>query len=589
MRAARLAALAAGAAAMGTTSRRSDAQASSAADPSESATKDPRGGAVTFAPAPPPAAHPGARLAFVQVLTRHGDRTSINPLPFETRDQWRELLLSEEEQASLATRAAPFPANPGGLLDARRVDADGQDTSWHGQLTKQGVAQLTHTGSALREWLVGAGALPASREAALAAAAVKIRSTGTRRTVQSAQAMMGGLYPESRENDDGRANAPSDDDDAKHAPGPGPGGDAARRQTRRAEPAAPFPIEVRDRFRESMFPNPGMACARQTELMRALDGDELVRDAEARAWESEALRAVRAETHERNVARRRSRERREKEKAARTAEATEAPAERVRDAASGEGESSVASVAEPSAFVRVAARDEGDEAKARVSSSRLPSAASVWEPLQARLNHGLALPAGVTSGDVARIREAAEVRYVNRATNAEGAALAGGRLLRELAEESHDVINVARGGQNKPKLSVFSGHDSSILALLAVLGAFPGEWPPVASTVLVETWLVDERVAGARVPGVGRPHWSERTVSSDSRIAIRDSAKRGSEEKQAMVRVLFNGTVLPLAGCAGQEDARKGGLCSLAAFRDMARRRDPEDYRKACEAVSARL
>jgi hypothetical protein len=56
-----------------------------------------------------------------------------------------------------------------------------------------------------------------------------------------------------------------------------------------------------------------------------------------------------------------------------------------------------------------------------------------------------------------------------------------------------------------------------------------------------------------------------------------------------MVRVLFNGTVLPLAGCAGQEDARKGGLCSLAAFRDMARRRDPEDYRKACEAVSARL
>ena len=91
---------------------------------------------------------------------------------------------------------------------------------------------------------------------------------------------------------DGRANAPSDDDDAKHAPGPGPGGDAARRQTRRAEPAAPFPIEVRDRFRESMFPNPGMACARQTELMRALDGDELVRDAEARAWESEALRAV---------------------------------------------------------------------------------------------------------------------------------------------------------------------------------------------------------------------------------------------------------------------------------------------------------
>ena len=570
MRAARLAALAAGAAAMGTASRRSDAQASSAADPSERVVKDPRGGAVAFAPAPPPAAHPGARLAFVQVLTRHGDRTSINPLPFETREQWSALLLSDDEQSALAKEAAPFPADAGGLLDARAQAlalADGEDASWHGQLTTRGVAQLAHTGSALRAWLVGAGVAPSSRETAVQTAAVRIRSTGTRRTVQSAQALMRGMYPiESKPTWDDT----NDTNDAS---------------------SNPFPIEVRDRFRESMFPNPGMACARQTELMRALDGDELVRDAEARAWESEALRAVRAETHERNVARRRSRERREKEKAARTAEATEAPAERVRDAASGEGESSVASVAEPSAFVRVAARDEGDEAKARVSSSRLPSAASVWEPLQARLNHGLALPAGVTSGDVARIREAAEVRYVNRATNAEGAALAGGRLLRELAEESHDVINVARGGQNKPKLSVFSGHDSSILALLAVLGAFPGEWPPVASTVLVETWLVDERVAGARVPGVGRPHWSERAApraAASAAAAAGAGADAGPtahsrNAKKVMVRVLFNGAVLPLVGCAGQEDAKKGGLCSLAAFRDMARRRDPEDYRKACE------
>ena len=547
MRVARLAALAAGAAAVGTTSRRSDAQASSAAHLSESVTKDPRGGAVAFVPASSPAGHPGARLAFVQMLTRHGDRTSINPLPFETRDQWRGFLLSEEEQASLASRAAPFPAPPGGLLDAWRVDADGQDTSWHGQLTKQGVAQLTHTGLALRAWLVESGVLPSSRAAALAAAAVKIRSTGTRRTVQSAQAMMAGLYP-----------ASNDDDD---------------------EIERPFPIEVRDRFRESMFPNPGMACARQTELMRALDGDSLVRDAEARAWESEALRAVRMEVHERNVARRRSRERREKEKAAEMAEAVEAPAG-ASDAASGEGESSAASVAEPSASLRVAARDSQNAGA--VSSSRLPSATSVWEPLQARLNHGLALPVGVTSGDVRRIRKAAEVRYVNRATNAEGAALAGGRLLRELAEESHDVL---RDGKKSPRLSVFSGHDSSILALLAVLGAFPGEWPPVASTVLVETWLVDERVAGERVPGVGRPHWSERAAPLASRggDADADLTARPRGAKKAMVRVVFNGTVLPLAGCAGQEDAKKGGLCSLAAFRDMARRRDPEDYRKACE------
>lgn len=574
MRAARLAALAAGAAAMGTASRRSDAQASSAADPSESVTKDPRGGAVTFVPAPPPAAHPGARLAFVQVLTRHGDRTSINPLPFETREQWSALLLSDDEQSALAKEAAPFPADAGGLLDARAqalARADGEDASWHGQLTTRGVAQLEHTGSALRAWLVGAGVAPSSRDAAVQTAAVRIRSTGTRRTVQSAQALMRGMYPiESSPRDD-----TNDTNDAS---------------------SNPFPIEVRDRFRESMFPNPGMACARQTQLMRALDGDRCVQNAEARAWESEALRAVRMEVHERNAARRRAsasqKQRRGKEKENKTAEmaeAVEAPAgaASLAAAASGEGESSAASVAEPSAFRNVTALGSNTTTPS-VVSSRLPSATSVWEPLQARLNHGLPLPVGVTPDDVARIREAAEVRYVNRAANAEGAALAGGRLLRELAEESHDAIVASTNGGESPKLSVFSGHDSSILALLAVLGAFPGEWPPVASTVLVETWLVDRRDAGARAPGIGRPHWSERTVSSDSRFAS-VSAKRGSEEKQAMVRVLFNGAVLPLAGCAGQEDKRKGGLCSLAAFRDMARRRDPEDYRKACEAVSARL
>lgn len=574
MRAARLAALAAGAAAMGTASRRSDAQASSAADPSERVVKDPRGGAVAFAPAPPPAAHPGARLAFVQVLTRHGDRTSINPLPFETREQWSALLLSDDEQSALAKEAAPFPADAGGLLDARAqalARADGEDASWHGQLTTRGVAQLEHTGSALRAWLVGAGVAPSSRDAAVQTAAVRIRSTGTRRTVQSAQALMRGMYPiESSPRDD-----TNDTNDAS---------------------SNPFPIEVRDRFRESMFPNPGMACARQTQLMRALDGDRCVQNAEARAWESEALRAVRMEVHERNGARRRAsasqKQRRGKEKENKTAEmaeAVEAPAgaASLAAAASGEGESSAASVAEPSAFRNVTALGSNTTTPS-VVSSRLPSATSVWEPLQARLNHGLPLPVGVTPDDVARIREAAEVRYVNRAANAEGAALAGGRLLRELAEESCDAIVASTNGGESPKLSVFSGHDSSILALLAVLGAFPGEWPPVASTVLVETWLVDRRDAGARAPGIGRPHWSERTVSSDSRFAS-VSAKRGSEEKQAMVRVLFNGAVLPLAGCAGQEDKRKGGLCSLAAFRDMARRRDPEDYRKACEAVSARL
>ena len=151
---------------------------------------DERGAAVPFLTAQPPRARPDAKLAFVQLLTRHGDRTSINPLPMETREQWSKLLPSSDACASMTASAAPHPPNPA-LLDAKR------EAAWHGQLTTKGVDQMRDTGAALREWLVereGVSVLPPTLEEAVASGAVRIRSTSTRRTVQSAQAMMQGLY-----------------------------------------------------------------------------------------------------------------------------------------------------------------------------------------------------------------------------------------------------------------------------------------------------------------------------------------------------------------------------------------------------------
>ena len=486
------------------------------------------GGAVSFSPAPPPSDRPDMRLALVQVLSRHGDRTSINPLPSETREQWESLLPTDEASSTLDARATPTPPNPR-LLDARKPE------SWHGQLTTQGVAQLVHTGAALRAWLVDERALlPASLTDARSAGAVKIRSTSTRRTVQSAQSLILGLYPAETDSD-------------------------AVASSSRATSPEPLPIEVRDRMRESMFPNPGMACERQIELMRSLDGDPSVKAAEAAAWERASLTAVRQEVHRRNLDARRA----ERELAA-----AKANAAGVSSPDSVGGEATVADVSERPASSPAtnpnASPNDVSSASKRARDPRLPSATSVWEPLQARANHSLSLPGGVEDDDLAAIRRAAEARYINRATNAEGAALAGGRLLRELADEAHAV---ARGG-SPTRLSVYSGHDSSIIALLAVLGAFGGEWPPVASTVVVETWT-PSRDARA----VGRPHWSARLGMA-------------KEEGEDMVRVVFNGEVLPLEGCAGQDSTRGGGLCSLDAFRAMAHARDPKDYRAACVAAA---
>ena len=489
------------------------------------------GGAVTFSPAAPPSDRPGMRLALVQVLSRHGDRTSINPLPSETREQWGSLLLTDEASSTLDARATPTPPNPR-LLDARKPE------SWHGQLTTQGVAQLVHTGAALRAWLVDERALlPASLTEARTAGAVKIRSTSTRRTVQSAQSLILGLYP-----------AETDAD--------------AVASSSRAPSPEPLPIEVRDRTRESMFPNPGMACERQIELMRSLDGDPSVMAAEAAAWERASLTAVRQEVHRRNLDARRA----ERELAAAKANAAEVSSPEPESIG---GEATVASVSERPSPSPATNPNASPNASKSARDPRLPSATSVWEPLQARANHGLPLPWGVADDDLAAIRRAAEVRYINRATNAEGAALAGGRLLRELADEAHAVAR----GESSTRLAVYSGHDSSIIALLAVLGAFGGEWPPVASTVVVETWTP----SGGANALVGRPHWSARLGLGMAR-----------EEGEDMVRVVFNGEVLPLEGCAGQDPTRGGGLCSLDAFRAMAHARDPKDYRAAC-APAAKL
>ena len=498
------------------------------------------------------------RLTLVQVLTRHGDRTSIVPLPVETRAQWAPWLVPEGQAKALAAVAAPDPNLPRpSLIDATRED-------WHGQLTTQGVAQLVDTGAQLRAWLVdggrpdgehaGGALLPVTHDEARRAAAITIRATGTNRTLQSAQALIAGLYPGAYS----------------------------------VAPPAPLPVEVRQRARESMFPNPGLACARHLELLRSLDADAEVLAAERAAWERAPLAELRAVVHDRNVAARA----RELEEALAAAEAqkvaeesadgsnvthftappsTAHPSERA-------GETTVASVSEPiAASPRGARTEDGVDARARalgvpahlLREPRQPSATAVWEPLQARANHGLPLPSGVDATDLATVRRAAEVRHILRASNAEAAALAGGRLLKELADEIEDVV----GERANQRLSVYSGHDASIIALLAAMGAFEGEWPPVASTVVVETW----RGGGG---GRGGARWSTRSYPAEVRA--------GRPEADAMVRVVFNGRVIDLPGCAEQEPLHRGGLCPLEAFVAMADRKNPRNYEEACKLKGKR-
>jgi len=67
----------------------------------------------------------------------------------------------------------------------------------------------------------------------------------------------------------------------------------------------------------------------------------------------------------------------------------------------------------------------------------------------------------------------------------------GSRLLDELGT----FISGEAGGRG-PVLRYFSGHDSTLIPLLSALGAWGGEWPPYAASVVFEVW----GAPGARSP-----------------------------------------------------------------------------------------
>jgi hypothetical protein len=95
----------------------------------------------------------------------------------------------------------------------------------------------------------------------------------------------------------------------------------------------------------------------------------------------------------------------------------------------------------------------------------------------------------------------------------------GGFLSDILAIFSDTVTASTHPGTPAPKLSVFSGHDSTLFPLLTALGAFDGGWPPYASYLTLELL----RVRGS---GSGSGSWG-------------DAGNTGSDAYR--VRLIYNG------------------------------------------------
>ncbi|KAJ2745253.1 hypothetical protein GGI20_002321 [Coemansia sp. BCRC 34301] len=126
----------------------------------------------------------------------------------------------------------------------------------------------------------------------------------------------------------------------------------------------------------------------------------------------------------------------------------------------------------------------------------------VWDTVSSARAHGLPLPKEIDDDFIARVSRMAAAGYLHASTqSAQLARMQIGTLVRELADNVVSAVEADRGVLaskcQPPKMSIYSGHDTTVGPLLALLGdAFDGSpllktaagpmWPPFASSLRIE-------------------------------------------------------------------------------------------------------
>ncbi|KAJ2335070.1 hypothetical protein GGI00_001549 [Coemansia sp. RSA 2681] len=126
----------------------------------------------------------------------------------------------------------------------------------------------------------------------------------------------------------------------------------------------------------------------------------------------------------------------------------------------------------------------------------------LWDTMSAMRAHGLPLPKEIDDKFIARVSRMSSVEYMYPVTlSTELAKFQLGPLVRELADNVVSAVEDDRGTlvskQQPPKMTIYSGHDTTIGPLLSILGdELDGSpllknsagpmWPPFASSLRIE-------------------------------------------------------------------------------------------------------
>ena len=171
----------------------------------------------------------------------------------------------------------------------------------------------------------------------------------------------------------------------------------------------------------------------------------------------------------------------------------------------------------------------------------------IYEPLSANLQHNLGLPEGISNEDMDLMGALADWNYHYQFIGKQVGKITGGPFVGEIAGLFRRFVET---GGEAPKLSIYSGHQRTMLGLEAALG--------------IETQRTDGALFEGRVPPLGSHYAFElhEVAAGDYAVRLTFNADDGTQ-------------VIDIPGCDGE-------MCSLDSFLAVARGVAPSDWRKAC-------
>lgn len=173
----------------------------------------------------------------------------------------------------------------------------------------------------------------------------------------------------------------------------------------------------------------------------------------------------------------------------------------------------------------------------------------IYEPLSANVQHNLPLPEGISEDDMELMGSLADWNYHYQFIGKQVGHLTGGPFVGEVAAALGHYVET---GGEAPRLSIYSGHQRTMLGLEAALG--------------IETARTVGALFEGRVPPLGSHYAFELHETTPGQYAVRMLFISDEPER-----------VIEIPGCDGK-------MCSFDRFQALAAEIAPKDWRKACNS-----